>query len=247
MRIQLLDHGYVEFIEAWGTGKAGRPEAVIGLPGPGWDYEVGIIEAARQSTGKGFNGWEADRRLLRYLYENKHFTPFEMAGLIIEVQAPIMVFREWHRHRTQSYNEMSGRYTVLPDLYYHAHPENVWERAQRAMSPTTKQMAAMSGVGPLTEEAMIEWLAEDEDLSVRLEQHYQKGLKIGLPKEIARKKTPIDHYSRMRACANLRNWLAFMTLRCDPHAQWEIREYANAVAEIIKIHFPQTHKLWAES
>ncbi len=239
MLAHLLDHGYVKFIETWGHGEAGE-----GLTP---DCEVGIIEAARQSTGKGFNGWEADRRLLRYLYENKHGTPFEFAGLVIEVQAPLMVFREWHRHRTQSYNEMSGRYTQLPDLYYHAHPENVWERAQRALSPTTKQMAALQGVGPLTEEAMIEWLAEDEDLSVRLEQHYQKGLRIGLPKEIARKKTPLDHYSRMRATANLRNWLAFMTLRCDPHAQWEIREYANAVSEIIKIHFPQVHKLWSEN
>lgn len=257
---QLLDHGYLKFVEAYGTGEAGvaydpAPDAQRGTLEHALscgvarhaDYEVGIIEAARQSTAKGFNGWDADQKLLRYLYENKHGTPFEFAGLIIEVQAPIMVFREWHRHRTQSYNEMSGRYTQLPDLYYHANPENVWERAQKAMSPTTRQMAALNGVGPLTEEAMIEWLAEDEDLSVRLEQHYQKGLQIGLPKEIARKKTPIDHYSRMRAAGNLRNWLAFMTLRCDPHAQWEIRQYAWAVANIIGATFPQTYKLWSES
>ena len=245
MFTHLLDHGYVKFVEAYGTGEAGQGLGTGGL-GSG-DYEVGIIEAARQSTAKGFNGWDTDQKLLRYLYENKHATPFEFSGLIIEVQAPLMVFREWHRHRTQSYSEMSGRYTQLPDLYYHANPENVWDRAQAALSPTTRQMAALKGVGPLTEDAMIEWLAEDEELSLVLERHYQKGLQIGLPKEIARKKTPLDHYSRMRAAGNLRNWLAFMTLRCDPHAQWEIRQYADAVSEIIRNTFPLTHKLWAET
>jgi thymidylate synthase (FAD) len=59
-----------------------------------------------------------DEKLLRYLYEHKHLTPFEMCGLTIEVQAPIFVFREWHRHRTQSYNELSARYTELPNLFY---------------------------------------------------------------------------------------------------------------------------------
>ena len=91
--IKVLDHGYVKFIEAWGSDER-------------------IVEAARMSTNKGFLGWdrfdtktglpiEGDNKLLKYLYEHKHMTPFEMAGMIIEVQAPIFVFREWHRHRTQ--------------------------------------------------------------------------------------------------------------------------------------------------
>src|SRR5438105_1019122 len=97
--IEILDHGYVRLIESWGSDER-------------------IIESARMSTDKGFKGWPEDEKLLRFLWQNKHHTPFEMAGLTIEVQAPLIVFREWHRHRTQSYNEMSGRYTVLPDLYY---------------------------------------------------------------------------------------------------------------------------------
>jgi flavin-dependent thymidylate synthase len=89
MRIDLYDGcGYVRFVESWGRGDAGEPEAAI-------------IEAARQSTQGSFRGWEHDEKLLRYLYEHKHSTPFEFAGMTIEVQAPIFVFREWHRHRTQ--------------------------------------------------------------------------------------------------------------------------------------------------
>ena len=70
MRIDVLDHGYLRFVEAWGTGDDGKLAN---------DFEVGIIEAARMSTGKGFNGWEADEKLLSYLYNNKQSTPLEMA------------------------------------------------------------------------------------------------------------------------------------------------------------------------
>src|SRR3990172_2230213 len=96
---RVLDAGYIELVEHWGSDER-------------------IIEAARMSTGKGFQGWDKDEKLLAYLYNNKHATPFEMAGMVIEVKAPIFVFREWHRHRTQSYNEMSARYIPLPDENY---------------------------------------------------------------------------------------------------------------------------------
>src|SRR5436190_1143352 len=103
-KIKVLDHGYLALVESWGSDER-------------------IVEAARMSTDKGFVGWgtsdaPGDEKLLKFLYENKHATPFEMGGLIVEVQAPIFVFREWHRHRTQSYNELSARYTPLPDVNY---------------------------------------------------------------------------------------------------------------------------------
>ena len=90
-KIDVLDHGFVRLVESWGSGDL-------------------HIEAARQSTQGSFRGWDQDAKLLRYLHQNKHSTPFEFAGMVIEVRAPIFVFREWHRHRTQSYNEMSARY-----------------------------------------------------------------------------------------------------------------------------------------
>ena len=86
--MQVLDHGYIKHIESWGLGEAGLAEA-------------GIIEAARQSTQGSFRGWDQDEKLLRFMYSHHHSTPFEFAGMVIEVQAPIFVFREWHRHRTQ--------------------------------------------------------------------------------------------------------------------------------------------------
>lgn len=246
MRVNVLDHGYVEFIEAWGTGKAGQGLGTGGL-GSG-DYEVGIIEAARQSTQGSFRGWDTDQKLLTSLFDNRpqHAGPFEFAGMVIEVQAPLFVLREWHRHRTQSYAEMSARYAPPPDLYYESSVLNVWDRAQRAQVTKNKQLqGSTAGKRLLSEDEIRAWAEEDTQLSEILETHYQKGLSIGVPKELARKKMPVDHYSRMRACANLRNWLAFMTLRCDEGVQWETQQYGWAVAQAIQATFPRTSNLWA--
>jgi len=78
MSTPVLDHGYVSLVETWGSDES-------------------IVEAARMSTGKGFQGWDKDEKFLKFLYDNKHSTPFEMAGAIFEIKAPIFIFREWHR------------------------------------------------------------------------------------------------------------------------------------------------------
>lgn len=224
----VLDHGFVRHVESWGCGDAGT------------DYECGIIEAARQSTQGSFRGWAQDEKLLQHLYENKHSTPFEFAGMVIEVQAPIFVFREWHRHRTQSYNEMSARYEPLPDLNYIPTVERLMRDGGK-----NKQAQAIKGAIPLTE-------GNAEGFRVVLQNHYQtcqleyeSALEAGIPKECARILLPVGRYSRMRASANLRNWLAFLTLRMDPNAQWEIQQYAQAVAGIIYNQFPRTYSLFA--
>lgn len=167
-------------------------------------------------------------------------TPFEMAGLILEIKAPIFVFREWHRHRTQSYNEMSARYTPLPN-------ENYIPTVERLMmnSKTNKQAGTIKGAEELTEE-------KAEYYRRRLYQAYEQdqflydlSLDMGIPKELARIHLPVGRYSQMRAAANLRNWCAFLTLRMAPNAQWEIRMYAYAVGEFIKANFPRTWELFA--
>jgi thymidylate synthase (FAD) len=225
--IAVLDHGYVSAVEHWGSDER-------------------IIEAARMSTNKGFLGWgphedgkPGDEKLLRYLYENKHATPFEMAGLVIEVQAPIFVFREWHRHRTQSYNEMSARYTPLPDINYVPSVERLLLN-----STTNKQAGVVKGSEQLTEIGAENHISDLKRIYAHLEQAYQLALSNGVPKELARIVLPVGRYSRMRAQANLRNWLAFLTLRMAPGAQWEIRQYANAVGELIKEKFPRTWELF---
>ena len=213
--IKLLDHGHVKLIEAWGS-------------------DENVIRAARQSTDKGFQGWPEDEKLLGYLYRNKHMTPFEMAGMVIEVQAPIFVFREWHRHRTQSYNEMSGRYIQLPPLYYVPSMERLESGGQSA---TNKQASGTQFKCAQTARETIEMSHE------RARQDYEFLLDMGLAKELARVVLPVAQYSRMWAHANLRNWLHFLELRTAEGAQWEIRQYANAVAGLVREAFPRTAAL----
>lgn len=264
-RITVLDHGFVELIETWGS-------------------DARIVEAARMSTNKGFQGWgptwkcrfcgclwrdnhddtvslfdaqqkscaacemhtpeactaiPGDEKLLRYLYEHKHMSPFEMAGMTIDVQAPIFVFREWHRHRTQSYNELSARYTPLPDVNYVPSVDRLMQT-----SSTNKQA---QGTGKKLSEREAENFRSCLHVAYHeAEQLYQEALGEGVPKELARLCIPVGRYSRMRASANLRNWLGFLTLRMDAAAQYEIRCYANVVGDLIAEAFPQTWKLFVE-
>lgn len=221
----VLDHGYVELVEHWGSDER-------------------IIEAARMSTGKGFKGWgtaesPGDEKLMRFLWEHKHATPFEMAGMVIEAQAPIFVFREWHRHRTQSYNEMSARYTPLPDVNYVPAVERL-----TLTSKTNKQASSIVGAPPCSITAANQFRRNLAMHYASAESLYQAALNDGVPKELARVALPVGRYSRMRASANLRNWLAFLTLRMDKAAQWEIQQYAKAVGEIVDALFPKTWALF---
>ncbi len=269
-RIDRLDHGYCALVETWGSDER-------------------IIEAARMSTNKGFQGWGAqrvegedctgcdgrgktddrgspirgqpffdtkdcstcggdgvkrapgDEKLLGYLYRNKHSTPFEMAGLTIEVKAPIFVFRQWHRHRTQSYNEMSARYTPLPNQNYIPTVERLMANATK-----NKQAGKVAGAGDLTEDDARIFQQQLERQYTAAEETYQDALRQGVPKELARLGLPVARYSRMRASANLRNWLGFLTLRLDPHAQYEVRVYAEAIGAFIQNAFPRTWELFIE-
>lgn len=216
--IHVLDHGYVQLIESWGSDER-------------------IIESARMSTDKGFEGWEKDSKLLSFLYKNNHLTPFEMCGVTIEVAAPIFVFREWHRHRTQSYNEMSARYIPMPDCNYVPSLDRI------LVKNTSNKQASSTGKELSEGEAML-FKGSLEAVYNVIEYNYQAALKDGVPKELARLMIPVGRYSKMRASSNLRNWLQFLTLRQAPNAQWEIQQYANAVGEIICQHFPRTYQLF---
>lgn len=249
---QLLDHGYLNYVEHWGSDER-------------------IVEAARMSTGKGFLGWEpgqcptcnghddhnlghkcndcngtgkipGDLKLLRHLWMKKHATPFEMAGMVIEVQAPIMVFREWHRHRTQSYNEMSARYIPLPDVNY----TPTVERLLINQGTRNRQAGTVDGANVLSSEEAEVYQQRLETMWMLQQELYEWSLKRGVPKELARLHLGVGRYSRMRASANLRNWLGFLTLRMAEDAQWEIRQYANVICDLLREKFPRTLALFLE-
>ncbi len=248
--IKVLDHGYVQFIEAGGHGLAGESYEIRNSVNENeWvpdDNECGIVEAARQSTQGSFRGWEEDEKLLKSLYlsEPQHSTPFEFADATIEVYAPIMVFREWHRHRTFAFNEMSGRYAPLPDVNYLPDWEVLKARGEAAEKSRNKQE---KGTHPWNPEKAVDWLEYAlPNCYSQCQAVYEMALEAGVPKEMARLTVPVGRYSKMRAKSNLRNWLAFMTLRHDPQAQWEIRQYAAIVGEILKTEFPRTWALYVE-
>lgn len=237
-----------------------------------WGSDQSIIEAARMSTDKGFLGWEpgpcsfcegtgeardgrsaemctkcdgkgshiGDLKLLTRLWTMRHSTPFEMAGLEIEVQAPIFVFREWHRHRTQSYSEMSARYTPLPDMDY----VPSFARVLNQHDGSNKQAMAVKGSDVLTPELAQAWLLLLHDHNKQTQKLYEHGLRIGVPKELARLPLSVARYTRMRAATDLRNWLAFLTLRYDPAAQYEIRVFAEQLHEFLSRIFPRTLKIY---
>ncbi len=253
----LLDHGYLQVVEAWGSDQR-------------------IIESARMSTDRGFISWEPYKRcercdaiefadvrddspmcpgltghqwkdfprgdlgLLSYLWKQKHSTPFEFAGLTIEVQAPIFVFREWHRHRVPfGYSELSALYSPMPNLDYLP----TLERCKAGGGHLTKQARAADGSVELTDVAALDWLARLEEHYARTQQLYEYGLGIGIPKELARLPLSVARYSRMRATGNLRGWLSFLALRHAPTAQYEIRVFAEVVNKLLVDLFPRTHQV----
>lgn len=214
-----LDHGYVKYIDHLGSDEF-------------------IVECARMSTGKGFKGWNTDMAMLDYMYRNRHTSPFEFGVLVVEVQAPIMVFRQWHRHRTFTYSEASGRYTELPHLYFVPSEDRL-----RKQSTTNKQASGGSSFS----EAESSWICKNiETDQHRVRESYRRYLEMGLARELARVNCPVSQYSRMRAIGNLKNWLHFLNLRLDKHAQPEIRAFAEPIEQLIKDLWPRTYSLFLE-
>lgn len=141
-----------------------------------------------------------------------------------------------------SYNEMSARYIPLPDENYMPSVDRLMAGANTA---TTNKQAQGNGA-QLSEDAAAAWATQLGALYAQAQAVYEAGLALGVPKELARLPVPVARYSRMRASANLRNWLAFLTLRQASAAQWEIRQYANAVGVLIAERFPHTWALFAK-
>lgn len=210
---QVLDHGYILLVDTMGT-------------------DADIAAAARLSYGRGTTKVNKDAGLINYLYKNAHTSPFEMCEMKFQIRLPIFVMRQLVRHRTANLNEYSGRYSVMPELWYIPKIEQIC--SQHA---TNKQ-----GSGePLTQSAAIEIQNMMNIASENAFITYEALLKRGLARETAREILPLNTYTEVVWKMDLNNLLKFLMLRDDPHAQWEIREYAKHIAGMMATCYPDTY------
>lgn len=218
-KTDLLDHGFVRLVDSMGS-------------------DISIVRAARVSYDAAWRAGEdegSDRRLIRYLWRHAHTTPFEAVTMTFEVKAPIFVFRQWHRHRTWSFNELSARYRELPEEFYVPDPAQIG--TQSANNKQGRDLTKTNNTDMLVP-SMI-----DHACRAAFET-YRSLLNMGVPRELARSVLPVATYSHMFATGNLLNLLKFLTLRCDNHAQYEIRVYADAMRELARTIAPEAIAAW---
>jgi len=214
--IPVLDHGFVRYIDHMGT-------------------DTRIVEAARISYRSPSKGADADQKLLEYLWKNKHTSPFEMVKVTMNVKLPIFVMRQYVRHRMQNLNEVSARYTELPKEFY---TPSVW----RVQDVKNKQGSGAADEKPAEWHAQLtEDLVKHCDASYDL---YQSMLDRGVAREMARMVLPVNIYTEIYACWDMKNLLHFITLRDDGHAQSEIQEYGKAIKAICRKLFPGVIKAY---
>lgn len=210
-KIDVLDHGFVRLVDSMGS-------------------DLSVARAARVSYDAAWRAGEdvgSDAKLIRYLWKHAHTTPFEAVTFTFEVKAPIFVLRQWVRHRVWSFNELSARYRELPEEYYLPKPELVGEQAT-----TNKQGRQAISADRLQERADEVWYTKA--VIENAFKQYRILIKNGWPRELARTVLPLATYSHMFATVNLLNLMKFLTLRCDAHAQHEIRVYAEAMRELAR-------------
>ena len=214
----VLDHGFVRVVDYMGT-------------------DASVVQAARVSYGKGTTSKRRDRDLIRYLLKNKHTTPFEMCEIKFHVKLPIFVARQWIRHRTASVNEYSARYSELDNECYV--PE-----LDRLQTQDTVNRQGSGDALPLEVADDIHYtLTRTSDESY---QHYQDLLERGLSRELSRMVLPTNFYTQWYWKIDLWNLLHFLRLRCDLHAQYEIRLYANVIADIVAQWVPDTYEAFKD-
>ncbi len=217
--IKILDHGFVRLVDSMGD-------------------DLSIARNARVSYDAEWRAGEdggSDARLINYLYNNGHNTPFEAVTFTFDVKAPIFVFRQWHRHRTQSFNELSARYRELPEEFYIPEPHLVGtqnEDNKQMRDPLTpEQFDKLLGMEKTVIYTYLDNMRKHNQSSFTL---YREMLDGGMPRELARSILPVATYSHMFATVNLHNLFRFLSERLHPHAQYEIRVYAEAILELIK-------------
>lgn len=213
--IAVLDKGFVRLVEWVGSDAA-------------------IVRSARVSYGEGTKTVREDTKLIEYLVKNKHTSPLEAVRFTFHVKAPLFIFRQWHRHRTWSYNEISARYSEMKDEFYI--PE-----LTRFTTQDTKNRQGSSEEEipyPAAAQAIVQAASEQAFM------HYQALLASGVSRELARIVLPVNLYSEMYASVDLNNLMKFLALRLDKHAQKEIQEYSRALETLATQICPTAFKAW---
>ena len=223
---KVLDHGYVRMLGSLGS-------------------DIDVVNAARVSYDKEVLEFsDKDSSLLSYLIKHKHDSTLRHCAISFEIYAPLMVARQWYKHAVASthlddqlgWNESSRRYVTEEPQYYV--PE-AWR-----MAPENKKQGSAGFASPELSRKFtdrLKWHVKE------CQAIYDSMLSLGVAPEQARLFLPAySLYVRWRWTASLNALLHFMSLRNASDAQYEIREYSNAVTEFVKTLYPQTVAAWEE-
>lgn len=212
--MQILDKGFVELVDQMGD-------------------DLSVVNAARVSFGKRKSEFDNnDKKLVKYLWEHKHTSPFRHASLQFHIKAPIFVLRQWMKHQVGcSWNEISGRYVQFEYEFYE--PDNYRKQSTNNKQGSFGSIEKQEDAKSIFETAML--------YSIR---DYNRLLELGVCKEQARLLLPVSLYSECYWTCSLQAVMHFIHLRDEEHAQWEIQEYARGVKELIKPLFPHTLELF---
>ncbi|KAB1082142.1 FAD-dependent thymidylate synthase [Neorhizobium galegae] len=228
-RIPVLDHGFIRVVDYMGDDAA-------------------VVQAARVSYGRGTKKVSEDRGLIRYLMRHSHTTPFEMAEIKIHVKLPIFVARQWIRHRTASVNEYSARYSILDKEFYVPDAANL--AAQSANNRQGREDAPLADnswvLDLLRDEAERSYGGYNALLNVSEDGASLDNGRVGIARELARMNLSLNFYTQWYWKTNLHNLLNFLRLRSDPHAQYEIRAYAEKLLDITEKWVPLTYDAFKE-
>ena len=228
--LPVLDRGFVRVVDYMGDDGA-------------------VVQAARVSYGRGTRKVSEDRGLIHYLMRHRHSTPFEMCEIKFHVKLPIFVARQWIRHRTANVNEYSARYSIMDNEFYIPAPAQL-----AAQSASNRQ--GRGDVLEGDEAARVLDLLRDD--SHRQYDHYADMLnendageaidpaRRGLARELARMSLTLNFYTQWYWKIDLHNLMHFLSLRADPHAQHEIRVYAEAMLDVMRRWVPLCHDAFVQ-
>ena len=224
--IPVLDHGFVRVIDYMGDDAA-------------------IVQAARVSYGKGTKQLRGDTGLINYLLRHRHTTPFEMCEIKYHVKLPIFVARQWIRHRTANVNEYSARYSILEKEFYIPAPEHLATQSadnRQGRGETLEGAAAERVLELLESDAAQTYAHYEEMLNERSDGTVIDEARAGLARELARMNLPLNIYTQWYWKCDLHNLMHFLSLRADPHAQYEIRAYADAMLDTMRRWVPASYE-----